>query len=82
MDWRAVGIGGRVAGPHPEIAVEKEVESLIGAARNGDLSRRIALDDKQGFFLNLGTGINELVETLSAVFDEIASVMGRPLMVI
>ena len=60
-----------------EIAVEKEVESLIGAARNGDLSRRITLDDKRGFFLNLGTGINELVETLSAVFDEIASVMGR-----
>ena len=60
-----------------EVAVEEEVESLIGAARNGDLTRRISLGDKQGFFLNLGTGINELVETLSAVFDEIASVMGR-----
>ncbi len=59
-----------------EVAVEDEIESLIGAARSGDLSRRILLDDKQGFFLNLGGGVNELMDTLSAVLDEIALVMG------
>ena len=37
--------------------------------------------DKQGFF-EPGTGINELVETLSAVFDEIALGDGPSLMVI
>ena len=43
---------------------------------SGDLNRRIDLKGKDGFFRELSTGINELLETLSQVFGEIAGVMG------
>jgi len=60
-----------------EVAVEHEVEEIVSAARAGDLGRRISLDDKAGFFRRLSGGVNELLDTLSMVFDDIASVMGR-----
>lgn len=60
-----------------EVAIEEQVENLISAARNGDLSQRLSLNDKQGFYRNLSAGINELVDTLGQVFNEIASIMGR-----
>ncbi len=58
-----------------EVAVEKEIDTLVAAARNGDLQQRIKLDDKHGFFLQLGQGFNSLVDELSSVFGEIATVM-------
>ena len=60
-----------------EVAVEKQVENLISAARKGDLGQRLTMDDKHGFHRNLSAGINELMDTLSQVFDEIASIVGR-----
>jgi methyl-accepting chemotaxis protein len=58
-----------------EVAVEREIDSLVAAARSGDLNQRISLDGKQGFFLQLGQGFNSLIDELSDVFGEIASVM-------
>ncbi|HEB95354.1 MAG TPA: PAS domain S-box protein [Sedimenticola thiotaurini] len=60
-----------------EVAVEREVEEIVSAARAGDLGRRIRLEDKEGFYRRLGSGVNELLDTLGMVFDDIASVMGR-----
>jgi methyl-accepting chemotaxis protein len=59
-----------------EVAVEKEIDELVEAARNGDLDKRIVTSDKRGFFLQLGTGFNSLLDELSKVFDDIARVMG------
>ncbi len=56
--------------------IEDDIQALIDSARNGDLSRRIELDNKQGFFRELSSGINELIETVSTVFGDIATVMG------
>lgn len=60
-----------------EVAVEKEIDELVDAARNGNLSRRIDLTGKQGFFKQLGEGFNDLLGELSNVFHDIASVMSN-----
>jgi len=56
--------------------IEGDIQAIVDAALAGDLSRRIELSGKEGFFRELSTGINELLGTLSQVFGEIADVMG------
>ncbi len=58
-----------------EIAVEKEIESIVNAARNGDLESRLDVSGKTGFFLLLCEGINEMVDTISSSFSDVARVM-------
>jgi len=58
-----------------EIAVEKEIESIVNAARNGNLDQRLETSGKDGFFLLLCEGINEMVNTISASFSDVARVM-------
>lgn len=60
-----------------EVAVEKEVQRIVDAALCGELGQRIKLEGKEGFFLGLGEGINQLLDTLSTVFEEVAFVMGN-----
>jgi methyl-accepting chemotaxis protein len=59
-----------------EVAIEQEIDQLVDAARGGELTRRIALSGKRGFFRQLGEGFNSLMDELSSVFDDIARVMG------
>lgn len=58
-----------------EVAVEKEVNDIIVAASQGDFSGRISLDRKEGFFRNLGEGINQLVGTTDSGLKDIAAVL-------
>jgi len=60
-----------------EVAVEREIDALVEAASRGDLAKRIELSGKSGFFQQLGSGFNALLDQLSGVFDDIAHVMGR-----
>lgn len=60
-----------------EVAVEKEIDSLVEAAKNGDLSQRIEVANKKGFFRQLGEGFNALLTELSSVFSDIAQVMSK-----
>ncbi len=60
-----------------EVAVEREIDTLVEAARRGDLGLRIVLEGKQGFFRQLGQGFNALLDELSDVFDTIGDVMSR-----
>ena len=60
-----------------EVAVEREIDTLVEAARRGDLGQRIVLDGKQGFFRQLGQGSNALLDELSDVFETIGDVMSR-----
>ena len=57
-----------------EVAVELEVESIVNAAKVGDLSQRIDLEDKNDFFLRLSQGVNELVEVSEGVMRDTARV--------
>ena len=58
-----------------EVATEQEVEALVGAASRGDLSGRIELKGKDGFFKHLGEGINELMQVTERSLGEVATVL-------
>ncbi len=58
-----------------EVAVEEEIDSIVAAARNGDLGQRISLENKVGFFRQLAEGINSLIDVVDKVFSDIAEVM-------
>ena len=59
-----------------EISVEKEIDAIVNAARDGNLSQRINMDSKTGFYKQLGNGINSFIELVEHLFSGIASVMG------
>ncbi|RMG35925.1 MAG: methyl-accepting chemotaxis protein [Gammaproteobacteria bacterium] len=60
-----------------EVKVEREIEDIVAAAKNGELSRRIALDGKRGFFRQLGVGMNQLLDVVENGFSDIAATMKR-----
>jgi len=55
-----------------ELAVQDEIDHVVQAVVIGDLSKRISVDDKQGFMRALAERINALNDTVQDVFDEIA----------
>ncbi|WP_018230052.1 methyl-accepting chemotaxis protein [Methyloversatilis universalis] len=58
-----------------EVAIEKEVTDLVRAAGNGDFTRRLSVENKQGFFRQLAEGLNGLVEQVAASLGDLASVL-------
>jgi len=58
-----------------EVRVETEVADILDAARRGDLSQRIDLSNKDGFFRQLGEGMNDLLTLIGNTFDDIGQVM-------
>ncbi|BDM62862.1 methyl-accepting chemotaxis protein [Shewanella sp. NFH-SH190041] len=54
-----------------EVAIEHEIDGIISAANAGDLSRRIDTEGKQGFFLNLSNGLNQLVNIADDVISDV-----------
>jgi methyl-accepting chemotaxis protein len=55
-----------------EIASEQEVSSIVAAAVNGDLSGRVGMQGKTGFFGNLSAAMNQLLDTSEGVMNETA----------
>jgi len=51
----------------PEVAVEGEMQSMLSAVLAGDLERRIALDDKSGFFEGMSRGVNQLADNMAEI---------------
>ncbi|MDJ0738228.1 MAG: methyl-accepting chemotaxis protein [Gammaproteobacteria bacterium] len=56
-----------------ELAIEDELESIVAAARSGELGERVGLDGKSGFFRHLGVGVNALLDELSDIFDNLSA---------
>ncbi|MGH1484687.1 MAG: methyl-accepting chemotaxis protein [Cellvibrionaceae bacterium] len=54
--------------------IERDVQSMINNAREGDLSNRIDVSDKVGCYRELCEGINELMVINSQVVDDTVSV--------
>ncbi|MCP5422000.1 MAG: PAS domain-containing protein [Chromatiaceae bacterium] len=52
-----------------EMQMEDEVESIVAAARSGDLGGRIGMDGKAGFFRHLAIGFNALLDDLESIFQ-------------
>ena len=60
-----------------EIATEREVQDVVGHAQGGDLTQRIVIEGKQGFFATLASGINHLVENMNSVVCSIKLAAGE-----
>jgi methyl-accepting chemotaxis protein len=58
-----------------EANTEKEVAAIVSAAGNGDFSKRLNLEGKEGVLRDLGKGINELMHTNETSLTEIAHVL-------
>ena len=58
-----------------ELAMESELESIVGAARAGELSERVRMEGKTGFFKHLALGINALLDDLSSVFHDVSDTL-------
>lgn len=59
-----------------ELKASDAVTSLVAAAAAGNFTQRIATEGRQGFFLELATGLNQLMETSDKGLKDIACVLG------
>ncbi|WP_245929132.1 methyl-accepting chemotaxis protein [Agarilytica rhodophyticola] len=59
-----------------EMAMEREIDSVIAAASEGSFSQHISMDGKEGFFHNLSKGINNLVSTMEIALNDIVRMLG------
>ncbi|MGB5396280.1 MAG: HAMP domain-containing protein, partial [Gammaproteobacteria bacterium] len=59
-----------------EMRIEDEIKNIVDASLRGDLSRRIDLSDKNGFFKMLSTSINDLVDVSERVISDTVQMMG------
>ncbi|MBP2314175.1 methyl-accepting chemotaxis protein [Azospirillum soli] len=59
-----------------EKAIGEEIAALIDGVSKGDLSRRLDLAGKDGFYKTMSEGINRLTDTVEAVIDDLGTVLG------
>jgi len=58
-----------------EIAIEKEINHLVGAANAGDFTIQLPVAEKEGFFLNLTEGLNSLTATANSGLTDVLRVI-------
>ena len=59
-----------------EKATESEIADIAAAAVGGDFSKRISLDGKKDFMLNLATTMNSLCDNIAGVLDDLVRMFG------
>ncbi len=59
----------------PQVHVELELGRVVRAAAMGDLSQRIGLDGKQGFYLQLAEQLNGLLDANATSLDQVSNVL-------
>jgi methyl-accepting chemotaxis protein len=59
-----------------EVAIEKEIDTLVEAAGRGDFSQLISLEGKSGFFKTLSEGLNELMTTTEVGINDVLRILG------
>ncbi|MCP4407159.1 MAG: chemotaxis protein [Gammaproteobacteria bacterium] len=75
-EGRRLGTAVEWADRTQELSVEEEIQSIVVSAQNGDLSRRVNQEGKDGFFEKLAVGINELVSVAERVVDDTVRILG------
>lgn len=58
-----------------EVVIEKEVADLVSAASEGNLTQRINESDKEGFYLRLSQGLNQLVSIVEDAVTDTAQML-------
>ncbi|HEX3835509.1 MAG TPA: methyl-accepting chemotaxis protein [Steroidobacteraceae bacterium] len=64
----------------PEVRAEEEVNAIVAGALEGELDRRIAIEDKSGFLLVLANGVNQMLDNMVKIIRDVqqaASEVGR-----
>lgn len=54
-----------------------ETQIVVSASTQGDLSKRVVLEGKHGFALELGKGINQLAQTSAEVMGDVGTALKR-----
>jgi methyl-accepting chemotaxis protein len=60
-----------------EVTIENEVADIVSAATRGDLTQRLAMDGKTGFFASLTEGLNHLLDNTQQALIATSEVLGR-----
>ena len=60
-----------------ELTVEREVQDMVAAIADGRLDQRIPLEGKDGFFQALGTGINQLSDSMGDIVSKVKAAAGE-----
>jgi methyl-accepting chemotaxis protein len=58
-----------------QLAAEKQVNALVQAAAQGDFAHRLSAQGKTGFFANLATGMNTLMDTSEQGLNDVARLL-------
>jgi methyl-accepting chemotaxis protein len=58
-----------------QLATEAQIDSLVKAAAAGDFSERLSMEGKSGFFANLSTGMNQLMDTSEKGLTDVAEIL-------
>lgn len=58
-----------------EVAIEREIESVVQAVSAGDFSASVTTEGKSGFNLVLAEQVNDLAQTVSEVLSAVAEVL-------
>ncbi len=58
-----------------EVEVENEVANIVDAAARGDFSQQVCEEGKQGFFLKLAQGINQILSTTDTSIEDVVRVL-------
>ncbi len=60
-----------------EVRAEEEVNAIVKGALEGDLDRRIGIEDKSGFLLVLARGVNQMVDNMVKVIRDVQDAAGE-----
>ncbi len=74
-EGKLLGFVGEWRDRTPQVRVEAELASVIDAAVAGDLSQRIGLEGKKGFYLELARQLNALLEANASSLDGVSTVL-------
>ena len=61
----------------PEVAVEAQMQSMLNAVLAGNLTERIALEGKTGFFEALARAVNQLADNMAEIVSRVKHAAGE-----
>ena len=75
IDGRRIGTVAEWEDRTAEVAIENEMTELVTDAQSGNLSTRLPMEGKSGFFEQLAVNLNSMLDVLEATFTDINDVM-------
>ncbi|OIN91957.1 MAG: hypothetical protein AUJ20_09090 [Comamonadaceae bacterium CG1_02_60_18] len=74
-DGQRLGTVGQWIDITDQLAAEQEIDQAVQAATVGDFAQRLSLEGKSGFFANLSSGMNRLLDTTESAMKDVARVV-------